>query len=506
MSDTQPIEGASEKPATERWKLAPIGAGLALFVLLLFLPAPGGMPQEAWRVVALAALMVTWWITEAIPVPATALVPIVALPLLGIMPVGEVTAAYGDPVIFLFMGGFVLALAMERSELHRRVALNILARTGSRQDKVVGGFMIATTALGMWVSNTATAVMMLPVALSVAALLGKGGEDGKRFSLALLLAVAYAASIGGITTLIGSPPNAIVAGLMSQTYGYDITFARWMAVGIPVAVVMLTLCWLLLTRVAIRLPRTEVDGARELITAELAKLGSWSSAEKRVAVVFVATAGAWVFRSLIENVLPGLSDAAISIACAIALFLIPAGSGERGALMDWETAKDLPWGVLILFGGGLALASGVTETGVDLWVGEQLGGAAYGLPLIAVVLLVVVVILFLTEFMSNTATAAAFVPLVAALAVSLGQNPLILAIPATFAAGMAFMLPVATPPNALVYGTGHVPIQEMARKGFWLNLIALATITTIAYGLVLLVFDVTAGVVPDWAVRAGGAQ
>lgn len=506
MANTGSIQDRQEVETSEPWKLVPILAGFVVFALVLALPAPGGMPPQAWRVVALGSLMIAWWITEAIPVPATALLPIVALPLLGVMPIGEVTASYGDPVIFLFMGGFVLALAMEKSELHRRIALNILARTGSRQDRVVGGFMLATTALGMWVSNTATAVMMLPVALSVAALLGKEGEDGRRFSLALLLAVAYAASIGGITTLIGSPPNAIVAGLMSQTYGYDITFARWMAVGLPVAAVMLVLCWLLLTRIAIRLPRTEVEGAAALISGELGKLGSWSSAEKRVAVVFVATASAWVLRGFIADLVPGLSDAAISIACALALFLIPAGGGARGALMDWETAKNLPWGVLLLFGGGLALASGVTATGVDVWIGEQLGSAAYGLPLIAVVLLVVVVILFLTEFMSNTATAAAFVPLVAALAISLGQNPLILAIPATFAAGMAFMLPVATPPNALVFGTGHVPIQEMAKKGFWLNLIALATITTVAYGLVLLVFDVAAGVVPDWAARTGEAQ
>ncbi len=499
---TDATAGAAAPPVDEPIKPIATVVGFGLFLLFLLLPAPAGLPDEAWTVVAVGVLMITWWITEAIPVPATALVPIVALPLLGILPAGQVTATYGDPVIFLFMGGFVLALAMERSELHRRVALNILARTGSRQDRVVGGFMVATMALGMWVSNTATAVMMLPVALSVAALLGKDGEEGKRFSLALLLAVAYAASIGGITTLIGSPPNAIVAGLMSQTYGYDITFARWMSVGIPVAIVMLFLCWLLLTRLAIKLPRTEVEGAHTLISEEVAKLGAWSSAEKRVAVVFVATAGAWVFRSVLAQILPGLTDATISIACAIALFVIPAGGKENGALMDWETAKKLPWGVLLLFGGGLALASAVTSTGLDRWIGYQLSYAATGLPLIAIVFLVVLVILFLTEFMSNTATAAAFVPLVAALAISVGENPLILAIPATFAAGMAFMLPVATPPNALVYGTGHVPIQEMAKKGFLLNLIVLAVITTLAYALILLVFDVTAGVVPEWAAEA----
>lgn len=504
MSGTKAIETKRAADPEPAFKPLPIAVGLAAFALVRLLPAPGGLADEAWTVIAVGVLMILWWITEAIPVPATALVPIVALPLLGIQPVGQVTAAYGDPVIFLFMGGFVLALAMERSELHRRIALNILARTGSRQDRVVAGFMAATMALGMWVSNTATAVMMLPVALSVASLLGDEGEDGKRFSLALLLAVAYAASIGGITTLIGSPPNAIVAGLMSQTYGYDITFARWMMVGIPVAIVMLVLCWLLLTRVAIRLPRTEVKGAHELIAAELERLGPWRSAEKRVAVVFVATALAWVFRSALETVLPGLSDAAISIACALALFLVPAGGGRKGALMDWDTAKNLPWGVLLLFGGGLALAAGVTQTGVDVWIGERLGEATVGLPLIAVVFLVVLVVLFLTEFMSNTATAAAFVPLVAALAISLGQNPLILAIPATFAAGMAFMLPVATPPNALVFGTGHVPIREMAKKGLWLNLVALAIVSTLAYALVLLVFDVTAGVVPEWATSAGG--
>ncbi|MFD2238891.1 SLC13 family permease [Aureimonas populi] len=485
------------------WKPLPIFGGLALFALVLLLPPPPGLSPEGWRVVATAVLMIAWWISEAIPVPVTALVPIAALPMLNVSPIGAATAPYGDPVIFLFMGGFVLALAMERSNLHRRIALNIVARTGTQQHRVVAGFMAATAFCSMWVSNTATAVMMLPVALSVAGLLGNDGADGRRFSLALLLSVAYAASIGGITTLIGTPPNALLAGLLNQTYGYDIGFARWMSIGVPVAAVMLVLCWLLLTRFAIRLPRVEIEGAGELIRDELSKLGPWRPAEVRVGIVFLVTATAWIFRTILDDYIPGLSDSSIAILAALVLFSVPSGEPKGGALMDWNTAMGLPWGVLILFGGGLSLAAAVTGTGLDTWIGSLLGDAARGLPLLAVVALVVVVVLFLTEFISNTATAAAFVPLVAALAISLGENPLILAIPATFAAAMAFMLPVATPPNALVFGSGHVSLPQMARNGFWLNIVAMVVISTFAYWLVMLLFGVTAGEIPGWAARAG---
>lgn len=494
-------ENASKPMPPPPWRPAAILTGLAIFAALLLAPPPPGLSPEAWKVVAVGALMISYWVSDAAPVPVSAMIPIVAFPLLGIAPIGVTTANYGAPTIFLFLGGFILALAMEKAQLHKRIALNVLIRTGTRQDRVVGGFMLATFLCGMWVSNTATAVMMLPVAISVARLLGGEDASGRKFALALMLGVAYAASISGVTTLIGSPPNALLAGLMNQTYGYDIGFASWMAVGVPMGALMLLLCWMLLSRWSIRLERTEVEGAGALIRRQLDDLGPWSPAEIRVAAVFAATAGLWIFRSLLTPFVPGLSDALIAILSAMALFMIPAGRTKaEGALIDWKTAVQLPWGVLLLFGGGLSLAAAMTATGLDSWIGFQIAGVAYGLPLILVVLLVVVVIMFVTELISNTATAAAFVPLVAALAVSLGENPLILAVPATIAASLAFMLPVATPPNALVFGTGYIELRDMVRNGFWLNLIGIVLVTLMAYALVLLVFGAVPGALPDWAI------
>ncbi|MHB2266974.1 SLC13 family permease [Aliihoeflea sp. PC F10.4] len=478
----------------------PIFAGLLVFAILMFLPAPEGLSIEGWRVVAVASLMIIWWITEAIPVPATALVPIALFPMTGATTGSAATSPYGDPIIFLFMGGFILALAMERWNLHRRIALNIVSRTGTQQSRIVGGFMIATAFCSMWVSNTATVVMMLPVALSVVGLIG---EDKKsNFPLSLLLGVAYAASIGGVATLIGTPPNALLAGALNQTYGYDIGFARWMIIGLPIALVMLVISWLFLTRLTLKLEKGEVEGASELFRSELAKLGAWSVPEKRVGIVFVVTALAWIFRTILDDYIPGLNDTSIAIMAALVLFVLPAGDGKGGALIEWRNALRLPWGVLLLFGGGLSLAAAVVSTGLDQWIGDQMGNVASMLPLIAVIALVATVILLLTEFTSNTATAATFLPLMAALAVSLGENPLTLTVPAAIAASMAFMLPVATPPNALVFGSGHVSIPQMVRQGIWHNLAALVLLTTLGYWLLITFFGVTIGEIPDWAQRA----
>ncbi len=482
-------------------KPVPILIGLAVFALLLILPAPEGLTIEGWRVVAMASLMIVWWITEALPVPATALLPVALLPTLGATSGGAATAPYGDPVIFLFMGGFFLALAMEKWNLHRRVALNIISRTGSQQHRIIGGFMIATAFCSMWVSNTATAVMMLPVAMSVAKLIEDRGGS-RKFSLALMLSIAYAASIGGVGTLIGTPPNALLAGALNQSYGYDIGFARWMIVGVPVMLLMLAGSWLFLTRISIRLERGEIEGADELFRSQLDGLGSWSKAEIRVGIVFLITAAAWVFRTFLDDYIPGLTDTSIAIIAALALFLIPSGARHGGALVDWSTARNLPWDVLILFGGGLSLAAAVVSTGVDGWVGAQIGSYAQVLPILGIVVLVSVVVLVLTEFTSNTATAAAFIPIVGALAVSLSENPLLLTVPAALAASMAFMLPVATPPNAIVFGSGKVTIREMAREGLWLNLLALIAISGLAYWLMIAFFGITLGELPEWATPA----
>ena len=494
-------EGKSDD-AAPTVKPLPVLAGIAVFVVLLFLPSPEGLSTEGWRVVAVASLMIIWWITEAIPVAATALVPLVLFPLLGAVEMDAAAAPYADPIVFLFMGGFMLARAMEKWNLHRRIALNIVARTGSRQHMIVGGFMLATAFLSMWVSNTATTVMMLPIALSVARLLeGEtgSGEDIGRFPLALLLGVAYAASIGGVATLIGTPPNALLAGSLSQQYGYDLGFGRWMLIGLPVAVIMLAISWLLLTRFLLRLDRGEIAGASDLISEKIADLGSWSRGEVVVGIVFVLAALLWIGRSFLDDIVPGLDDAGIAIGAALVLFLIPAAGARGGAVLDWKTAADIPWGVLLLFGGGLSLAKAVSSTGLDEWIGEALGSFAGVLPLIGLVLVVALVILLLTEFTSNTATAATFLPLVAALSLDLGENPLMLSVPAALSASMAFMLPVATPPNALVFASGKVTIPQMVRYGAFHNLAALIVISTVGYLALTTLFGVSVGEIPEWA-------
>ena len=484
--------------------------GPLALVALLLLPAPEGMSAEAWKTTAVGALMAIWWVCESIPIPATALVPLVLFAPLGILPMTGAAAPYANPIIFLFLGGFVIALAMERWNLHRRIALAVVRIMGVQPHRLVLGFMAATAFLSMWVSNTATAVMMLPIALSVILLVrpdadyGAGNPVDFNFALNLMLGVAYGASIGGLGTLIGTPPNALLAGFMLETYGVQIGFAQWMLVGVPLVVVTLPVTWFLLTRVIYPIQIREIPGGEQAIEREYAKLGPISSAEKRVAVVFVATALLWVFRPVLENAaIPGLDDTVIAIAAALALFLIPAGSARPGALVDWETAEKLPWGVLLLFGGGLALADAVQKTGLARWIGTNVG--ALGWSTLAMVVVVTVIIIFLTELTSNTATAAAFLPLVASVAVGMGENPFLLAVPAALAASCAFMLPVATPPNAIVFGSGYVTVPQMARAGIWLNILFVFAITALVYTLVFAAFGVQPGVLPDWARAAAGA-
>ncbi|HEX2019912.1 MAG TPA: DASS family sodium-coupled anion symporter [Aurantimonas sp.] len=508
---TSPADGDGNGPPqpeaedTGMLRLVPAVIGLCLFFLVLLLPPPEGLGREAWGVVAVAVLMIVWWITEAVPVPVTALAPLALFPFIGARSMSEAAAPYADPVIFLFMGGFILAKAMEKWELHRRVALNIVSWTGSRQHHVVAGFMIATAFCSMWVSNTATTVMMLPIALSVAELLDPDGRSDSRFSIALLLGVAYAASIGGVATLIGTPPNALLAGSLNQAYGYDLGFGRWMLIGVPVALVMLLISWLLLTRFVVRLSTGEIEGARDIIASQFEGLGRWSRGEVLVGIVFVATAFLWVFRTALQPILPNLNDSSIAIAAAVILFLLPSGRKPGEAVLDWRTASTLPWGILLLFGGGLSLASAVAGTGLDQWIGEALGSAAAYLPLIGLAALIALVILLLTEFTSNTATAATFLPLVAALSLTLGENPLMLAVPAALAASMAFMLPVATPPNAIVFASGKMSIPTMAKVGAWHNLAALVVISSLGYLLLTTLFGVTISAVPDWALGTGAA-
>jgi sodium-dependent dicarboxylate transporter 2/3/5 len=460
---------------------------------MLLLPPPEGLALAPWRVAAVAMLLAIFWLSEAAPISVTALLPIVLFPTLGVSTIEAAAAPYANPIVFLFLGGFIIALAIERWNLHRRIALTVLSKVGAREDLQIGGFMIATAALSMWVSNTATAALMLPVALSVVPRLADGSVDpAKRgFAVALLLAVAYGASIGGVATLIGTPPNALLAGFMSETYGVQIGFAQWMLLGLPLSLVMLLLCWLMLTRWLFPVAQQELPGARAAIREELRKMGPASIAEKRVAVVFGLTALLWITRPVLSSQFPALqlSDTTIAIVGALSLFFIPNGVRKNGFILTWEYAERLPWGVLLLFGGGLSLAAAVAGSGLAEWIGSELSGLQ-GWPVFLLVLTVTVLIIFLTELTSNIATAATFLPVVAALAVSLGQNPLLLAIPAMLAASCAFMLPVATPPNAIVFGSGYLTIPQMVRAGIWLNLIGVVVILAAVYLLTNVVFGV----------------
>jgi sodium-dependent dicarboxylate transporter 2/3/5 len=480
-----------------------LAGGLTAFVLMLLAPAPEGMTPDAWRTAALAVLMATWWITEAIPVYATGLLPLALLPLLGIADMRAAAVPYANPVIFLFLGGFLIALTIQRWNLHQRIALTLLSATGTGARQLVGGFMAATAFLSMWVSNTATAMMMLPIALSVITLLERDSAHRMPvvgLNTALVLAIAYGANVGGMATLVGTPPNALLAAYFDQTYGVTIGFAQWMVFGVPLALVLLAVTWVLLTRVAFRLPRAPIEGAGAAIASQRAGLGPTTHGEMIAGGAFLTAAGLWIFLPLITRTWPdlGLTDSGIAVGVALALFIIPVDLKRGEFALNWEWAGRVPWGVLLLFGGGLSLAAGATSSGLAEWIGGAMSGLG-GVPTWLMLLVVVTVVVFLTELTSNTATTATMLPVLGGLAMGLGENPLLLCVPAALAASCAFMLPPATPPNAVAFGSGHVTIPQMARAGILLNLICIAALTMAAYAGVMAVFEIAPGVVPDWA-------
>jgi sodium-dependent dicarboxylate transporter 2/3/5 len=458
--------------------------GPLLFLGVLLLPAPEGLSEEGLRVGAVALLMACFWMAETVPIPATAVLPIFLFPLLGIMPTSRVTLAWGDEILFLFMGGFLIAIAMQRWQLHRRIALNVILAVGSSPDRLVLGFMLATALLSMWISNTATAMMMLPVALAVIEQTRPKSEQPGTdpFGVALMLGIAYSASIGGVATLVGTPPNAIFIGILDSLYGIEIGFLDWMKLGVPVSIVMLAVCWFLLTRVLHRLDRGEGNVGAELqIRAELERMGPVSVEERRVAIVFACVALGWIGRGLFKPAFLGMvADSAIAMCGAFLLFILPRGQGREGRLLDWSTAAGIPWDIIILMGGGFALAEGFSSTGLTSWLAGQLTVFA-GVPALLLILIVVLVVIFLTELTSNAATATLFLPVMGALGVSMGLHPLTLMVPAAIAASMAFMLPVATPPNAIVFGSRQLTIRQMAMTGFWLNLVGTIVISLLVY-------------------------
>jgi sodium-dependent dicarboxylate transporter 2/3/5 len=436
------------------------------FVSVLLFVRPEGLASEGIAILACAIWVAIWWITEAMPLAATALLPVVLFPLTGGLALRETLSGYSHPYIFLFIGGFMLAIAIEKWNLHRRIALVILRAVGSKKPNIVLG----TAFLSMWISNTATAAMMLPIGMALIHQVGSSHSDP--FGKALMLGIAYSASIGGMATLIGTPPNLILAGVIQKTFGWEISFFGWMKFALPFSLVMLAITWKYLTGLVFRLDKKEIAGGKAEIDRQLAALGPMGKEEKRVLAVFVLTALAWMGRTyVITPFLPEVDDTIVAITAALALFVIPAGkSSDR--LLEWEDTARLPWGILLLFGGGIALAAGFDKSGLSVWLGSQLFGMQ-GLSVFVLLLVVIAVVNFLTEITSNLATTAMLLPILASLAGVLGIDPFVLMAGATLAASCAFMLPVATPPNAIVFGSGKLDIGDMLRAGFGLNLISI---------------------------------
>lgn len=468
-----PPKSATDRPVTAT-RLATLVLGPLVALVVMLLPAPEGMPDPAWRLVALTLWMVIWWLGEALPIAATALLPIVMMPPLGILPVAEVTQRYGNPLIFLFLGGFILAAGMQRWGLHRRIALAIVAAIGTSPGRVVLGFMLATAGLSMWISNTATVVMMFAVGTSVIDFIDDRTHDKalvRRFGVSLMLGVGYAASIGGVGTLIGTPPNALLASFLADSYGIRIGFFQWMLIGVPVVAVMLPLTWVLLTRLVFPARGLNLAPVREVIATERARLGPMALGEKMVAMVFATAAALWVLRGFLD--LP-VGDSGIAIGAALMLFALPVGR-QAGFLLDWSIARSLPWGILLLFGGGLAIASAFEATDLASWIGDRVAGLG-AWPTWALILAVAGVVILLTEITSNTASTATFLPILGAVAVGLGLSVEWLTVPVALGASMAFMMPVATPPNAIVFSYDQMRLSDMVRAGIVLNVLSLGTI------------------------------
>ena len=456
-------------------KLLGLVLGPILFFIILSLPFEL-VSEEGDKVIAVAVWMIVWWITEAISISVTALLPLLLFPLLKVMPIADVGANYGSPIVFLFFGGFVMALALEKVNLHRRIALNIIKLTGTTPNKVVLGFMIATAALSMWISNTATTVVMLPIAMSVIGLLvnDKDGftKSDQNFSLSVMLGIAFSANAGGVATVIGTPPNMVMVGLLENEYNIEISFFKWMLLGIPFSFTMITISYLVLTRWMFPSRQLKFAASKEVIHDELRKLGPMSGKEKMVLAIFAVTVSLWVFRALINDIVPNLnlSDTMISIFAALSLFALPYNLKKGDFLIEWKDTSRLAWGILILFGGGLALAKGMSVSGIVDLVANTI--AASDISILVMASLLIFLMLFMTEIMSNVALVAVLAPVVAGIAIGLEIPILYLLIPVTIASSCAFMLPMATPPNAIVFASGYVKVHEMARVGIILNLIA----------------------------------
>ncbi|MDG1775022.1 MAG: DASS family sodium-coupled anion symporter [Flavobacteriaceae bacterium] len=456
-------------------KIVGLFLGPVFFLLILLWPEPF-LSNEGDSVIAVALWMVTWWLTEAVSISVTALLPLLLFPLLDIMPIAEVGNNYGSPIIFLFFGGFVMALALEKVNLHRRIALNIIRITGTTPNKVVLGFMIATASLSMWISNTATTVVMLPIAMSVIKLLihdidGFTKKD-RNFAVSVLLGIAFSANAGGIATVIGTPPNSILIGLLENEYQIEISFLKWMVFALPFSIIMIGLSYITLVHLIFPSKGLNFSASKEVIQVELRKLGPTRSKEKMVLGIFAVTVSLWIFRTLINSIFPslGLSDTMISMFAAISLFAVPFNLKKGDFILDWKDTEKLAWGILILFGGGLALAKGMSVSGIVDQVSQSI--AAGNFSITATASLLILLMLFMTELMSNVALVAVLAPVVAGIAIGLGIPMVYLLIPVTMASSCAFMLPMATPPNAIVFASGFIEVKDMVKAGVLLNIVA----------------------------------
>jgi sodium-dependent dicarboxylate transporter 2/3/5 len=467
-------------------------SGPLLFLAMQFFSPPAGMTESAYSLLSITLWMALWWVTESVPIAITALLPIILFPMTGAVDLQTTTASYGHKYIFLYMGGFMLAIAIEKWNLHKRIALNIIKIIGTNISKIILGFMVATAFLSMWISNTATAVMMLPIAMSIVAQLQDNPNTEKNenliFGKALMLSIAYSASIGGMATLIGTPPNLVFAGYVEETYGIEITFLQWLKFGVPIAIPLLVIAWLYLTKFAFKFKQKEFPGGKEEINRLIVLIGPMKREEKLVSAVFVLTAFCWITRSFIlQEFFPFIDDTIIAMTAGILLFIVPASDFKK-RLITWEDAVKLPWGIILLFGGGMALAAGFQITGLASWLGAQMS-IFQGLSLLVLVFVIITLVNFFTEFTSNLATTAMLLPILAPIAISLNINPYMLMVACTIAASCAFMMPVATPPNAVVFGSGYLRIPDMIKSGIWMNIISIIFLTLMVYYFLPIIWD-----------------
>ena len=466
------------------------------FILIMVFFNPDDLEFQGKAILACASWIAIWWVTEPIPIAATSLLPIIIFPLSGGLDIKTTTAAFGHKYVFLFIGSFILAIAIQKWKLHKRIALNIISKVGVNKSNIILGFMIATAFLSMWISNTATSVMILPVGLAIISQLkddpNTPENENSLFGKALMLAIAYSASIGGMATIIGTPPNMIFAGVIKESYNIEISFFDWFKFGLPLSIFFLFICWFYLTKIAFKFKQKEFSAGKEEVVSQLKGLGKISYEEKTILIVFILTALAWITRNVqidgvqygLTKIIPNLDDTIIAIISALVLFILPSKKStiknKLTKIIDWEDAMKLPWGILLLFGAGMALAQGFDSSGLAIWIGNQLTYLS-DVPLVILLLILIASVNFLTEVTSNMATTAMLLPILVSLAVVLDLHPYYLLVSATLAASCAFMLPVASPPNTVVFGSGLLKIEDMFKKGLWLNLISIITLTFTIY-------------------------